>query len=221
MSMAVFLSASIPDSRKAHFIDHANTIDVTAAVRSLVYAVLGRRRLVWGGHPAITPMVWSIAESMGVDYGQWVTLYQSRYFEDQYPEDNARFQNVRYIEDFPPSPDLSEGDRLKKSLRRMREAMFADNEFQAAIFIGGMGGVIDEFEMFGEVCPNARRIPVLSTGGATGRLADTTAATHPDVDLARLRNDVDYVPLFYDLCNIDPREPRGQLPDTDQPRFEF
>lgn len=220
MSMAVFLSASIPDPRKAHFVDHADAIDVTAAVRSLVYTVLGRRHLVWGGHPAITPMVWSIAESMGVDYGQWVTLYQSRYFEDQYPGDNERFQNVRYIESVPPSPELSERDRLKASLRRMREAMFADNEFQAAVFIGGMGGVIEEFEMFGEACPDARRIPVLSTGGATGRLADATAAAHPEVDLAKLQDDVDYVPLFYDLCGIDPLEPRGQRPNTHQPRFE-
>lgn len=221
MSGAVFLSASIPDPRKPHFIDHADTIDVTTAVRSLVYAILGRRRLVWGGHPAITPMVWSIAESMGVDYGEWVTLYQTTYYDDEYPDDNEKFKNVHYIEGVLPSPDLSEEDRLKKSLLRMREAMFSENEFQAAIFIGGMGGIIDEFAMFGKICPDAVRIPVLSTGGATAQLAATTADAHPEVDLARLRDDIDYVPLFYDLCGIDPREPRGQFLDADEPGPAF
>ena len=69
----VFLSASVPDPSASHFVAASDAIDVNAAVKAFVYTILGRRHLVWGGHPAITPMVWAIAESLGVDYGRWVT----------------------------------------------------------------------------------------------------------------------------------------------------
>jgi hypothetical protein len=43
-------------------------------------------------------------------------LYQSRYFEDEFPEDNERFQHVTYIN--PVAQDR------EKSLLAMRERMF-------------------------------------------------------------------------------------------------
>src|SRR5258705_4522652 len=48
-----------------------------SADAKLTVPTLGRRLLVWGGHPAITPMIWAAANDMGVDYGAWVHLYQS------------------------------------------------------------------------------------------------------------------------------------------------
>jgi hypothetical protein len=102
-----------------------------------VHVTLGRRLLVWGGHPAITPMVWVVAKQMQVDYGAWVKLYQSRHFRDDFPLENAKFDNVVYTSNI-------RRDR-EKSLRAMRERMFIDNKFDAAVFIGGMTGIIDEF----------------------------------------------------------------------------
>ena len=95
MTGAIFLSASVPDPKRSP--QHAKTADtvaITSAVGALVYVTLGRRRLVWGGHPAITPMIWVVAESMGVDYGKWVKLYQSKFFKEDFPEDNEQFRNV-------------------------------------------------------------------------------------------------------------------------------
>ena len=87
--------------------------------------------------------------------------------------------------------------------------MFSENTFETTIFIGGMRGVVDEFDMIGELCPGAQRIPVLSTGGATKLLSEKLNST--DLDLDRLKRDIDYVPLFYDLCGITPAEQRGSL----------
>ncbi|MCY4459300.1 MAG: hypothetical protein OXC26_02700 [Albidovulum sp.] len=209
MTRAVFLSASVPDPSKPHFVEPSDVVDIAAAVKALVYVVLGRRPLIWDGHPAITPMIWAAASSLNVDYSEWVTLYQSRYFEDQYPEDNGRFRNTQYVPAAKSRPDKSEEHRLKVSLYKMRCRMFKNHAFETAVFIGGMQGIVDEFELIGRVCPDARRIPVLSTGGATRLLGERLV--HTDLDLERLANDIDYVPLLYEFCRIDPSEPRGSM----------
>ncbi|HEY0712109.1 MAG TPA: hypothetical protein VGF45_05510 [Polyangia bacterium] len=176
---------------------------ITAAVSALVHVTLGRRLLVWGGHPAITPMICVVAEDMKVDYGKWVRLYQSRYFQDEFPEDNARFQNVTYT-------DAVNDDR-EKSLHAMRETMFSSHEFAAAVFIGGMGGILDEFEMFQRLQPKAAVVPVVSTGGAALELATRIPALDPS-----LANDLDYVAIFHRHLGISVREERFGRPE-DQP----
>ncbi len=209
MTGAVFLSAGVPDPTKPHFVGPSDATDVIGAVRALVYVVLGRRHLIWGGHPAITPVVWSVAESLHVNYGNWVTLYQSTYFEDQYPEDNLRFSNTRYVEAVERAPGMTEPERQAASLTRMRRSMFAENEFQSAVFIGGMKGVFEEFDLFGQLCPEARRIPLLSTGGAALMLRERLSDADQNIDFSRLENDVDYVPLLFELCGIEASERRS------------
>src|SRR4029077_18319102 len=121
MTEAIFLSASVPDPKRGQeFAKTADTVAIQAAVSALVYVTLGRRMLVWGGHPAITPMIWAVAESMRINYGEWVKLYQSRYFADEFPEDNRRFKNVTFTE-------AVEADRAA-SLRLMREQMFKEQK---------------------------------------------------------------------------------------------
>jgi hypothetical protein len=201
---AVFLSASVPDPKRgAQYAKTADTVAITAAVAALVHVTLGRRRLVWGGHPAITPMIWVVAENMNVDYGSWVRLYQSRYFEDDFPDENARFRNVTYTDDVDHNQETS--------LRAMRERMFKDHEFGAAVFIGGMRGIIDEFELFQKFQPEARIVPVLSTGGAVLELSERLPSVDDD-----LTNDLDYVALFHRHLDISVKENRYPRPD-DQP----
>ena len=151
--------------------------------------------LVWGGHPAITPMIWVVAESMGVDYGKWVKLYQSRYFKDDFPEDNERFQNVRFT-------DAVKDDR-DNSLRLMRERMFMEQNFEAAVFIGGMEGIVEEFDLFTKFQPDAQILPIASTGGAAIELAHRLKSLSKD-----LQDDLDYVSLFHRRLRIAPRELR-------------
>jgi hypothetical protein len=204
MPEAIFLSAGVPDPKRGHaYAATADTVAITAAVSALVYVTLGRRLLVWGGQPAITPMILVVAEDIGVDYGSWVRLYQSRHFEDEFPEDNERFRNVTYTNDV-------EKDR-EKSLLAMRERMFSDYAFKSAVFIGGMGGIIDEFELFRRLQPNANVVPVVSTGGAALKVAERLQTVDAD-----LSNDLDYVALFHRHLGISVREERFPRPE-DQP----
>src|SRR5580692_8712294 len=83
MTDAIFLSAGVPDPKRGpQYAKTADTVAITAAVSALVHVTLGRRLLVWGGQPAITPMIWVIAEGLGIEYGDWVKLYQSKHFKD-------------------------------------------------------------------------------------------------------------------------------------------
>jgi hypothetical protein len=201
MAKAIFLSASVPDPRRAP--DYAKTaepVSITAAVSALLHVTLGRRPLVWGGHPAITPMVWALAEGLKTDYGRWVRLYQSEFFKDEFPEDNERFRNVTYTARVV-------GDR-DASLRLMRQRMFCENQFSAAVFIGGMAGILIEYEMIRELQPDATIVPVVSTGGAVCDLAKTIKDVKSD-----LREDLDYIALFHRHLEIDVRENRYPDPE--------
>ena len=156
---AIFLSASVPDpNRSPKYFSTADPLAIGAAVSGLVYVTLGRRLLVWGGHPAITPMIWAAASDIGVDYGAWVHLYQSLLFKDDFPAENARFQNGSYV-------DAVSNDR-SASLAEMRRRMLNDYQYQAGVFIGGMEGTEDEFALFRQVHPTAPILPIASTGGA-------------------------------------------------------
>lgn len=204
MAGAIFLSAGVPDPKRGpEYAATADTVAIGAAVSALVHVTLGRRLLVWGGQPSITPMIWVVAQDVGVDYGQWVRLYQSRHFKDEFPEDNERFQNVTYTDDVG-------GDR-ERSLLAMREQMFSNHVFEAAVFIGGMGGIIEEYELFRRLQPKAAVVPVVSTGGATLEVAARAGALPAD-----LTDDLDYVALFHRHLGVSVREERFKSPD-DQP----
>ena len=170
----------------------------------MIHVALGRRLVVWGGQPAITPMIWVVAQDLGVDYGRWVRLYQSRHFKDEFPEDNERFHNVTYTDDV-------DHDR-EKSLLAMRKRMFSENAFKAAVFIGGMGGIVHEYELFRKLQPSAAVIPVVSTGGATLDVASRAGLLPAD-----LSDDLDYVALFHRHLSISVKEERFKSPD-DQPQ---
>ncbi|MGX5830880.1 SLOG domain-containing protein [Mesorhizobium sp. 43Arga] len=202
---AIFLSASIPDPRRGpEYAKTADTVAITAAVSSLIHVTLGRRLLVWGGHPAITPMIWEISDSLGLEYGAWVKLYQSRYFEDEFPEDNKRFQNVTYTEIVDNHRD--------RSLLAMRRRMFSDYNLSAAVFIGGMRGIVDEFELIRDMHPKARMVPVISTGGATLEVGKRLGRLPDD-----LLNSLDYIALFHRHLGISVQEERYRRPE-DQPK---
>lgn len=198
MSDAIFLSASVPDPVRApEYAKTADSVAITAAVTALVHVTLGRRLLVWGGHPAITPMIWVIAEDLGLQYASWVKLYQSQFFKDEFPEDNERFHNVVFTE--------GAGHNREESLLVMRKRMFRDNSFGAAIFIGGMHGIVDEFELFRSIRPTAKILPISSTGGAVVEVARRTGPIHTD-----MTEELDYVALFHRHLEIPMNEQRYQ-----------
>jgi hypothetical protein len=155
----IFLSASIPlPERDAKYYETADIIAIRDAVIALTTVVLPNHRIIWGGHPSITPLIYYVMFKLKLNIQDHVKLYQSKIFEQLFPVDNNKFQNVTLTE--------SQGD-IPSSLQFMREKMFSENDFVAAVFIGGMDGIETEYKLFTKFHPNAILLPIASTGAAT------------------------------------------------------
>lgn len=189
---AIFLSASVPVAGRGSYHETANPFLIQCAVRELVISVIRTHRIVWGGHPSITPMIWSICEDLDVSYTDSVVLYQSRFFDDRFPEENARFGNVVFT-------DAVSGDR-EASLSLMRQTMLSREDLVGAVLIGGMNGVEAELALFQQYHPNAFIVPVAAAGGAAREIALRTAGAH-QVDI----DEVDFASLFHRAINCAPQ----------------
>jgi hypothetical protein len=194
---AIFLSASVPVTGRGSFHETADPFLIQTAVREFVSVTLGRRLIVWGGHPAITPMVWAVCEDLGVGYANAVVLYQSRFFHSFFPEENERFGNVVYV-------DAVDGDR-ELSLLRLRKTMLSRRDLEAAVFIGGMEGVLEEHTLFREFHPRSKVLTVPSAGGAALQLAFDLGVGEGSL------KDLDFTKFFHVGLGIKPDERRRTL----------
>jgi hypothetical protein len=188
----VFLSASVPDPlRDPKYFETGDTIAIRDAAIALLTVVLPRTKLVFGGHPAITPMVKWVADELGAF--DRIRMFQSKFFRDKYLGDLARF---RYEE-----TEIVQNDR-DKSLLAMRTQMIHSENFSAAFFIGGMDGVEKEYDLMAQLKPDVPRFPVFTTGGAAQllwtRQWDAVPRIHAG-ELGELRVKTNYVALFTSL----------------------
>ncbi|WP_295677885.1 hypothetical protein [uncultured Empedobacter sp.] len=153
----IFLSASIPlNNRDAKYFGSADVISIRDAVIALTTALVPHYRIIWGGHPSITPLINYVMQKIEKKIQDHFILYQSDFFSDYFPEDNNQFDNIITTERLADK---------EKSLELMRKEMLSNN-FVAGIFIGGMEGVEIEYEMFTKLHPTAITLPIASTGAA-------------------------------------------------------
>ena len=151
------------------------------------------RVLAFGGHPAISPLVHYAAERAGS--ADRIRIYQSEYFvnRDLLPEAAKKFVG------FTPTP---QGTDRRHSLQIMRETMIRGDEggYAAAVFIGGMEGVIDEYHLFLELHQGKPCFPLASTGGAALNVYHQHAPLIHDPEISRrLKEEVDYLELLSSL----------------------
>lgn len=185
----VFLSASIPlKDRDPKYYGTADVIAIRDAVLALTTEVLPKHRLIWGGHPSITPLIYYVMQRLDLNIQEHVLLYQSRFFEKALPIDNASFNNVVLTNDT--------GER-ESSLLLMRKEMFHEHQFSAGVFIGGMDGIEEEFKLFKEYHPRALLLPISSTGAAA-KMAYKDLLPFGMKD-KRLEQDYAYMSVFQDL----------------------
>lgn len=209
----IFLSASIPlPERHPKYFETADMIAIRDAVIALASISLNKHRIIWGGHPSITPLIYYVIEKMIInslkreDWNlplsdnekEWVAselkgkvqehvlLYQSLFFKDDFPLENEMFQNVCLTENL--------GD-VASSIQLMRSRMFTENKFDAAIFIGGMDGIEVEYKMFKEYHPEALILPIASTGAATKIVFDSLSSDD-EAKNERFLKDYGYMSLF-------------------------
>lgn len=178
----IFLSASIPlADRHPRYIETADISAIRDAVNALAKIVIPNAHLIWGGHPSITPLVRYVLQEMRVNPQNHVTLYQSIFFQENFPPDNQLVENVILTEKL---------DDRENSLMLMRQEMIVKNEFVAGIFIGGMEGVEGEFDLFVKSQPHALLLPMASTGAAALNIFN--AGKYP----IELKTDFSYLSLF-------------------------
>ena len=186
---SIFLSASIPLKERNHkYFGSADIIAIRDSVIALASVVLPKHHLIWGGHPSITPIIYYVMEKLNLNIQEHVTLYQSKFFEHLFPEDNNKFKNVILTDNLGNIPE---------SIHHMRSRMLGENNFTAAVFIGGMEGIEDEFKMFREFHPKSLLLPIASTGAATKVVYDNLLPN--EFKNERLEKDYGYMSLFQKL----------------------
>lgn len=186
----VFLSASIPlPGRDTRFIATADNVAIRDSIKALISVAIPTYRLVFGGHPAITPLIDLLAPKS--DRSELI-VYQTEYFQGGFPSELIKFINVR------ETPVRN--DSAKDSLEFMREEMISSYDFESAIFIGGMEGVEQEFEIFRKTHPTKPCYPIASTGAAALLIYERFCP-----ESHNLLNNLRYLSLF-----------RSLLPSIDQ-----
>lgn len=172
----IFLSASFPQpERDERYFKTANPLDITDAVIAVARAVFSRKgKLVFGGHPTISPLILSVGEEFisffEKTYLPIVYIYQSKYFETVISEYTQKLvekgigDKIRWVK-------AVDNDR-EKSLYVMRKTMLNESNPVAGIFIGGMEGIEDEFELFTSFLKNRPVYCIGSVGGASEILAE-------------------------------------------------
>lgn len=189
LSSRYLLSASIPDPRREPvYYETADLTGIREAVTAVSTVALKRGELVFGGHPAISPLVLIVAGAL--EATERVRIFQSEYFRDAIPPESAAFRRLVW------TPRV--GVDREASLLKMRKAMIDTGGFAAAFFIGGMEGVEEEFALFRDRWPQVPAYPIASTGAAARRLLDKWASSLPFMSTTRareLREDVVYAAL--------------------------
>lgn len=197
---AIFLSASVPIKGRGTFDDTSDPFLIQFAVRELITVCLGRRRIVFGGHPSITPMVHAVCVDLGLQDFDQVQMYQSAFFHEEFPDENRFFKPI-VTEAMP--------DSMTESLIVMRRKMLSRPDLEAAIFIGGMEGIIEECELFKTLQgADARAIALTAPGGAAAELA-----ARFDVEQ---REGLDFARIYYETLGIDPSQ-RPDLGTSSEP----
>jgi SLOG cluster3 family len=170
----IFLSASIPDP--ARWDGPADALAITDAVVSLARVFLtAGARIVTAAHPTIAPLLLYVAAELPAETPRRIVTYQSELFEDILPAATQRFRDEgigEFIWTEAAHGDTPDPAERAASLKIMRERMLAQTNPSAAVFIGGMAGIADEYSMFTERFPEAPVYPLGSPGGEARRLVE-------------------------------------------------
>lgn len=188
---SIFLSASIPiEQRDPAFYESANFSAIRESIIALTKEVTPFAKLIFGGHPAISPLVYMAAKSIGHERN--VIIYQSKFFHGRIPKESLAFNNIKWTDAF---------EDIQGSLLEMRIKMLEDFDYAAAFAIGGMDGIFEEIQIFEFIHESAKIIPVATTGAAASILIElndiNTHLSNEEVNL--LRKEYAYGWLFNKL----------------------
>jgi hypothetical protein len=189
---SIFLSASIPDpKRDPKYFLNTDLLAIREAVCALVVTVAPKAKLVFGGHPAISPLIYVTSKQLGATDN--IVIYQSEFFRNQIPPESLSFSRLVWT---PAGKDRAD------SLGQMRNEMIGKYQFKAAVFIGGMEGIEDECSIFMKTHPNTPVFPIASTGAASQLLFNSKIGPTDASTRDKLQNEFAYTALFRNILTI-------------------
>jgi hypothetical protein len=206
---AILLSASVPYEREPtadmtreersrllelnkRYRQSAKPQRIRLAVTELTKAALMREvQVIFGAHPAISPMVLEAARNAGAPPDS-ILIFQSDFFANCIPRSTLELSDWsagRLFFTRQRSADRRY-DARNLSLTEMRSLMVSAKNLRGAIFVGGMEGVEDEAKLFKLAHPNLPRYAVASTGSAALDLFDRAphefAGSLPDPGILKI-----------------------------------
>jgi len=152
--------------------------EIADAVVAVARGVLtGGGGLVFGGHPTISPLVLMVAAEYPTRDQSRVVIYQSRLFASLVTSETIRLERegyakIRWTEPVPGDSPEQPLERMA-SLDVMRRAMLEEVKPVAAFFVGGMEGVVSEYELATDMLPNAPLLCIAGAGGAAAGVLST------------------------------------------------
>lgn len=170
----IFLSASIPSIGREYY-EESNPLLIREAVVAFTRVCMEYNiEFYFGGHPAISPLVYQIAKNYLVDREAPIRIYQSAWFKDMTPAEIKYYGNIVW------TPKCENAD---VSVHRMRDLMFEENKDTCcAVFIGGMNGIIVEAEKISSMCPDIKMLPIASTGCASAKVYEKLGIIDQDME---------------------------------------
>jgi hypothetical protein len=191
----IFLSASVPF--RTGWVEDARPTEIEEAIVSVARAVFARKgRLLFGGHPSVSPLVAAVAgEYFAANPTRQVrpvVTFQSRFFEGRLPDETTDMVKMGWSAiEWTPRDLAKDAKDPRPSLKLMRDRMLLGSGTprevidrnrlsppKAMIAIGGMNGVRDEAFEFLRNRSNwgSQPLPRIhlfrSGGGAAARLLE-------------------------------------------------
>lgn len=193
----ILLSASVPSEKRSEKYQE-NYTKIKDAQIQIEEAVIGLSRnifqaggkIVFGGHPSISPLVAMIATEFPINKEmenfkrnereeKSINIFQSKAFEKVIPKETTSLFDLGYseiiwtdaINEEEFNPKTQDKAQCERSLEFMRREMMK-GKVDALVCIGGMDGVELEFELFHELHPEKPIFIFESTGGASKIIAN-------------------------------------------------
>lgn len=212
----ILLSASVPSEKRSEKYQE-NYTKIKNAQIQIEEAVIGLSRnifqaggkIVFGGHPSISPLVTMIATEFRISKEienvernerdeKLISIFQSKAYQKVIPKETTNLFNLGYseivwtdsIDGEEYDPNIKRTSQCNKSLEHMRKKMM-QGKINALVCIGGMEGVESEFDLFSELHPNKPIFVLKSTGGASMILAKKFSNRKN----VRIIDDIDYPSL--------------------------
>jgi hypothetical protein len=187
---AVLLSASIPyeherpqhmparewaprAKRNREYLATSEPARIRAAVAAITRAILWRGvRLVFGAHPAISPIVLNVARDIDAPAGN-ILIFQPE-FRNLLPKPTLELASLEagrlVLTAVVNARNGRDHESRDASLALMRKLMVSVPGLRAGIFVGGMEGVEEEAELMRKEHTGAQFYALASTGSGARRL---------------------------------------------------